>query len=174
MQYTGNITDLSIDFRTGNGKVSLILDTKNLSELEEIKDTKLNIELKQYKRKRSLDANAYCWVLINKIAERTDVPAKDIYKDAITYVGSYEVLPIKDEAVNKFIEAWTKRGIGWICQTTKSKLNGYTNVLAYYGSSSYDTKEMSKLIDIIIEECKQWNIETLTPAELNRLKEEWK
>lgn len=172
MQTTAIISDLSKDIKTNKIKVTLLLDT--IEDLEKFQDKKINVELKQHRNKRTLDANAYCWVLINKIAERTDVPAKDIYKDAITYVGSCEVLPIKDEAVNKFIEAWTKRGIGWICQTTKSKLNGYTNVLAYYGSSSYDTKEMSKLIDIIIEECKQWNIETLTPTELSRLKEEWK
>ena len=172
MQTTAIISDLSKDIKTNKIKVTLLLDT--IEDLEEFQDKKINVELKQHRNKRSLDANAYCWVLINKIAERTDVPAKDIYKDAITYVGSYEVLPIKDEAVNKFIEAWSKRGIGWICQTSKSKLKGYTNVLAYYGSSSYDTKEMSKLIDVIIEECKQWNIETFTPDKLSRLKEEWK
>lgn len=172
MQTTAIISDLSKDIKTNKTKVTLLLDTTE--ELEEFQDKKINVELKQYRNNRSLDANAYCWTLINKIAEKTDVPAKDIYKDAITYVGSYEVLPIKDEAVNKFIEAWSKRGIGWICQTSKSKLKGYTNVLAYYGSSSYDTKEMSKLIDVIIEECKQWNIETLTPDKLSRLKEEWK
>lgn len=172
MQTTAIISDLSKDIKTNKIKVTLLLDT--IEDLEEFQDKKIKVELKQHRNNRSLDANAYCWVLINKIAEKTDVPAKDIYKDAITYVGSYEVLPIKDEAVNKFIEAWSKRGIGWICQTSKSKLKGYTNVLAYYGSSSYDTKEMSKLIDIIIEECKQWNIETLTPDKLSRLKEEWK
>lgn len=172
MQTTAIISDLSKDIKTNKIKVTLLLDT--IEDLEEFQDKKINVELKQHRNNRSLDANAYCWVLINKIAEKTDVPAKDIYKDAITYVGSYEVLPIKDEAVNKFIEAWSKRGIGWICQTSKSKLKGYTNVLAYYGSSSYDTKEMSKLIDVIIEECKQWNIETLTPDKLSRLKEEWK
>lgn len=172
MQTTAIISDLSKDIKTNKIKVTLLLDT--IEDLEEFQDKKINVELKQHRNNRSLDANAYCWVLINKIAEKTDVPAKDIYKDAITYVGSYEVLPIKDEAVNKFIEAWSKRGIGWICQTSKSKLKGYTNVLAYYGSSSYNTKEMSKLIDIIIEECKQWNIETLTPDKLSRLKEEWK
>ena len=172
MQTTAIISDLSKDIKTNKIKVTLLLDT--IEDLEEFQDKKINVELKQHRNKRSLDANAYCWVLINKIAERTDVPAKDIYKDAITYVGSYEVLPIKDEAVNKFIEAWTKRGIGWICQTTKSKLNGYTNVLAYYGSSSYNTKEMSHFIELIIQECNQLGIETKTKEEIESMMKEWK
>ena len=172
MQTTAIISDLSKDIKTNKIKVTLLLDT--IENLEELQDKKINVELKQHRNKRSLDANAYCWVIINKIAERTDVPAKDIYIEAIKYVGSYETLPVKNEAVEKFIIAWNKNGLGWVCETTKSKLEGFTNVLAYYGSSSYDTKEMSRLIDVIVQEAKQWDIETLTPQELSRLKEDWK
>ena len=174
MQYTGNITDLSIDFRTGNGKVSLMLDTKNLADLEEIKDTKLNIELKKWYKKRSLDMNAYCWKLISLISEKENIDKEIIYKDLIKYTNTFTQLCLKTDAVETFKRVWQKNGLGYVVETYPSKLEGCTNIHAYYGSSSYDTKEMSKLIDIIIEECKQWNIETLTPAELNRLKEEWK
>lgn len=108
-------------------------------------------EVKEYKEKRSLDANAYAWVLLGKLQDKLHIPKEEIYRDAIQTIGSYEVIPIKNEAVNKFRQAWSKNGLGWITETTKSKLDGYTNVLAYYGSSIYDTKEMSRFIELIIQ-----------------------
>ncbi len=130
-------------------------------------------EVKECKRKRSLDANAYCWVLLQKLQNKLNIPKEDIYRDLIKNIGSYEVIPIKNDAVEKFTEAWSKNGLGWITETTKSKLEGYTNVLAYYGSSTYNTSEMSRLIDLIVQECKQLDIETMTPEQLSILKEQW-
>ena len=113
------------------------------------------------------------WVLISKLEEKVNISKDVIYKDAIKNIGVYEVIPVKNEAVERFIEAWTKNGLGWVCETTKSKLEGYTNVLAYYGSSTYDTAEMSRLIDLIVQECKQFNIETMSKLELDSLIESW-
>lgn len=131
-------------------------------------------EIKEHRQKRSLDANGYLWVLISKIQDVIGVPKEDIYRDMIKGVGVYEVVPIKNEAVNKFCEAWQKNGLGWITETTKSKLDGYTNVLAYYGSSEYDTKEMSRLIDGIVQECRELDIETKSDEEIKSLIESWK
>lgn len=130
-------------------------------------------EVKEYKEKRSLDANAYAWVLLGKLQDKLHIPKEEIYKDLIRNIGSYEVIPIKNEAVNKFRQAWNNKGLGWITETTKSKLEGYTNVLAYYGSSIYDTKEMSRFIELIIQECEQLDIETKSRAELDALLKEW-
>ena len=70
---------------------------------------------------------------------------------------------------------WETHGIGWICEEMgHSKLDGYTNVISYYGSSEYDTRQMSRLIDLIVMECKEQGIETMTPRELALLKEGWK
>lgn len=131
-------------------------------------------EIKEHRQKRSLDANGYLWVLISKIQDVIGVSKEDIYRDMIKGVGVYEVVPIKNEAVNKFCEAWQKNGLGWITETTKSKLDGYTNVLAYYGSSEYDTKEMSRLIDGIVQECRNLDIETKSDEEIKSLIESWK
>ena len=97
----------------------------------------------------------------------------EVYKKAIYEVGVREIVPIKNEAVKRYIEVWQDNGLGWICETVPSKLNGYTNVIAWYGSSVYDSKEMSRLVDNIVEECKLQNIETMTPNELKSLKESW-
>ena len=81
--------------------------------------------------------------------------------------GNYEVLPVRDEAVETWIKNWKSRGIGWLCETIgESKLRGYTNVICYYGSSTYDTRQMSRLIELCVNECKAQGIETMTPQEL--------
>ncbi len=174
MKSIGIIEDISIDYKTQKPKILLMLNEReSLSSIEELKEDKLSIEIKKYKNKRSLDANAYMWVLISKLEEKLNISKDIIYKDAIRNIGVYEVIPVKNEAVERFIEAWTKNGLGWVCETTKSKLEGYTNILAYYGSSTYNTAEMSRLIDFVVQECKQLNIETMSRTELDSLIESW-
>ena len=174
MKSIGTIEDISIDYKTQKPKILLVLkERESLSSIEELKEDKLSIEIKKYKNKRSLDANAYMWVLISKLEEKLNISKDIIYKDAIRNIGVYEVIPVKNEAVERFIEAWTKNGLGWVCETTKSKLEGYTNILAYYGSSTYNTAEMSRLIDFVVQECKQLNIETMSRTELDSLIESW-
>lgn len=136
-------------------------------------DNTKKYEVKEYKEKRSLDANAYAWVLLEKLQDRLHIPKEDIYRDLIRNIGSYEVVPIKNEALSKFKQAWSKNGLGWITDTTKSKLEGYTNVIAYYGSSIYNTKEMSRFIELIIQECEQLHIETRSKEEIDSLLESW-
>lgn len=131
-------------------------------------------EIKEYKEKRSNDANAYCWVLCKKIADVIGNTKEDVYREHIKAVGTFEIMPIKDEAVDRFISIWQDKGYGWLCEVfSKSKIDGYTNVIAYYGSSSYNTKEMSILIDDIIYQAKELDIETLPPDEVERMKNMW-
>ena len=130
--------------------------------------------LKEYKEKRSLDANAYCWVLLQKISDKLGSSKEEIYRRIIKQKGTFEILPIKNEAIDTFTNAWQEHGIGWITETMKSKLDGYTNVIAYYGSSTYDTKQMAYFIDYIVEEAKELGIETMTPNELESLKNSWR
>lgn len=139
--------------------------------LEQAKDKQF--EIKEYRQKRSLDSNAYCWVLLGKLQDKLHIPKEEIYRDLIKNIGSYEVIPVKNEAVERFRQAWSNHGLGWVTETTKSKLEGFTNVLAYYGSSTYNTKEMSRLIELIVQECNQLNIETKSKNEIDSLLEQW-
>lgn len=131
--------------------------------------------LKRFTKKRSLDANAYAWALLGKLSAALRIPKEEIYRNLIKEIGdNYEILPIRNEAVNTFKERWSHGRLGWIVEELgASKLSGYTNICAYYGSSVYDTQQMSRLIDLIVEECKQQDIETMTERELSLLKEEW-
>lgn len=146
-------------------------------------DKKYVVEVKQYRKKRSLDANAYCWKLIDELAaklhktlkqDKSEVKAQ-IYQNAIRDIGGVSVTScMKTEALPVFTKAWTSHGMGWQVETFPSKIEGCINVTAYYGSSVYDTAQMSRLIDNIVQDCKAVGIETMTPQELELLKQEWK
>ena len=71
-------------------------------------DDNKQYEVKEHREKRSLDSNAYAWVLLGKLQDKLHIPKEDIYKDLIKHIGSYEVIPIKNEAVEKFRQAWAK------------------------------------------------------------------
>lgn len=153
-------------------------DSKEAAQFcEEMKQgDKYSAELKKHRNRRSLDANSYFWVLCGKLAAKLGLPKEEVYRSLIKDVGdNFVIVPIKNEAVDKWIENWQSKGIGWVCDILgESKLDGYTNVMTYYGSSTYDTKQMSTLINLIVEECKLQGIETMTPQELSLLLEEWR
>ena len=165
---------------TEDGDAQIILtstDRVDISKLKQVTaDGKLlRVEIKQHRNRRSLDANAYCWVLCQRIAESIGQTPENVYREFIRRVGQFEFLPIKNEAVDRFIEIWQSKGIGWFAEKAwDSKLEGYTTVKAYYGSSVYDTREMSVLIDEIVSQCKEMDIETMPPAELEALKQQWR
>lgn len=126
---------------------------------------------------RSRDANAKMWAVCDDIAKATGVTKEDIYRDAIRNVGVYEPLPIKEEAVDNFIYRWghkKDKGIGWFAEVVdRSKLPGYKLVFAYYGSSTYDVKEMGRLLDFIIGNAKTIGLDVITEREKSLLLETW-
>lgn len=132
-------------------------------------------KLSKYRKKRSNDANAYFWELCGKLAAETRIKKEEIYRNLVREIGdNFEIIPIRDKAVDTFCKNWGDGKLGWVTDNLgPSKLPGYTNICAYYGSSTYDTEQMSRLIDLAVQECKQQNIETMTPLELERMKEAW-
>lgn len=164
---------------TESGKAEIILSTDATRlDISELKQTISNgkylaAEIKQHRNKRSLDANAYCWVMCQKIAEVIKSTKEDVYRKAIRDVGQFEMLAVQEHATGQFIKVWCGRGLGWYAEVIDSKISGCKKIIAYYGSSVYDTKSMSVLIDYIVQECKELNIETMTPTEIESLKQSW-
>ena len=148
---------------------------KAMAIVRKMKPKVYDLTVKEHRKKRSLDANAYAWVLIGKLAEAMRISPTEVYTNAIQNIGgNYEVIPIREEAVEKFIEVWTKQGLGWPCvDMGPSKIAGYRNLRAYYGSSTYDTRQMSMLIESIIQDCKALDIETLSEEKLSAMMEGW-
>ena len=140
------------------------------------KEKKYVADIKEYRERRSLDANAYMWVLVGKLSGKLGLPPEEIYRAAIREVGdNYEVMPVRNDALERWQVIWQSNGLGWLCEEIgPSKLPGYTNVRNFYGSSAYDKAQMSRLINNVVQDCKAQGIETMPPAELARLMEEWR
>ena len=97
-----------------------------------------------------------------------------VYRSEIVNISdAYEVVCVQETAKDRFRRIWGKQGLGWVCEEFPSKLPGCVNLRCFYGSSVYDTGQMSRFIDGIVQECQAAGIETATPEELSRLKEEW-
>lgn len=162
-----------------NGTVEICLAVPNKNGIEEVKELltkgKVECELRKKVKKRSLDANAYCWVLCEKIAEELKTTREQIYRNFIERVGVFVIVPIKTEAVKDYTQRWESNGIGWFCQNLgASKLANYNNVMTFFGSSTYTSKEMARLIEEIISEAKELGIETKTPSEIAQMMSLWR
>jgi len=152
-------------------------DRKEVQEFIQTLEKPQAIEIKPLRKKRSVDANSYMWVICDKIAKAMHdgkTTKEDIYRHAIREVGEWEDKPILNEDVEKHIKMWGMIGDGWFSEERRdSKLSGHKVVRDYYGSHIYDTASMSRLIDYIVEQAKDLGIETATPDELERIKTEW-
>lgn len=174
---TGTIQDISIDYMSNKPKITLLLNERDcLNSIENLKDDKLTIDIKKWRKKRSLDANSYCWVLCDKIAKELSkeniVTKEEVYKDAILQIGSFEPFIVQESTFDKFKRIWERQGLGFLVQEVSRK-DKCVKVHCYYGSSTYDSKEMSLLIEILIELAKSLNIETKPQAELDSLLRSW-
>lgn len=175
MKTQGNITDISIDYSTGKPKLTITLTEKHIESVEELKNKLLDVELKVHRNKRSTDANAYAWCLMGEIAEKTEIPKIDIYRETIKNIGGNSVFVcVLNQAVDTLRAEWEKKGLGYIAETFPSKIDGCTNVTLYYGSSSYDTEQMHRLIQLLEEEAKLQGIPLRPRADIERMIEEWK
>lgn len=177
MKVSGRIVGANIDFRTN--KPQLCLEVNEVNDFKQLVDDmngceKLSIEIKPYRARRSLDANAYAWVLMDRLSEKLNQPKVDIYREYIKNIGgNSEYVCAQNNAVQRLRDAWQKNGIGWQTETMPSKIEGCTTVILYYGSSTYDSAQMSRLLDLIIQDCKAVGIPTETPDEIARLKALW-
>lgn len=133
-----------------------------------------NYTIKRHEKKRSMDANAYCWVLIGKISEVIGDSPNDIYRRYVRDVGSMvrvTCVPVKD--VEAECREFIENHIGRMVEVGESKLDGCATVKKYYGSSNYTVKQMSRFVDVIVEDCKLLSIETRTDEEIRSLLEGW-
>lgn len=136
--------------------------------------SKLDIRVQKHREKRSLSANSYCWVLLDKLAEATGQSKEDLYRHSVRNIGgNAEIVCVREKAAQKLCESWGRNGLGWIADTMDSKLPGCVNVVLYYGSSTYDTKQMSRLIDGLVQDCQALGIETMPEDRITALLEAW-
>ena len=132
-------------------------------------DSTYTIRIDKKREKRSKSANSYCWVLLDKLAAKTGIKKEDIYRDLIKNIGGNALIAtVGNTDVQSLIEDWQSKGLGWVAEIVE-KTDTITPIFLYEGSSVYDTAQMKRLIDLVVQECQQQDIETLTPAELSLL-----
>lgn len=135
--------------------------------LWQLEDNKL-YELKEYKEKRSINANNYVWKLITEIGNKLRKSKEEVYLQMLKDYGQQEMVSILSSINPKgFFKYYQVIG--------SSTLNGkeFTHYKIFKGTSEYDTKEMSIFIDGVVQEAEQLGIETKPPEEIERLKRMW-
>lgn len=173
MESKARIISISKDLISGKFNISFAIDS--IADLEELKDSELRLIVKKWRKKRSLDANAYFWVLLDKLAVSLKIPKEDLYRGYIRNIGgNNETVCVQNKAVDAIVEGWQRNGTGWLAETNESKIPGCTNLTLYSGSSTYDSEQMSRLIDAVVQDCKAVGIETMTPQELEQMLGAWK
>jgi len=154
----------------------LILHTTHEDALRTAKEfdsfTQGEYELKRIRRKRSLNANAYMWELCGKIAEASGLTKEDVYRRNIREGNEYHTMYILYDAVKDFSDDWATNGTGWFTDYVDSQ-RGYAMLFAYYGSSRYDSKQMSALIERVIQDAKSVGVEPMPPDKLAALLAAW-
>lgn len=132
-------------------------------------DRETLFEIKPYREKRSRNANSYAWALMGQIADALRTDKDSVYLTMLKRYGQSEMVSVRSDIdVRGFFKYYEFAGA--------SRLNGkeFTHYRVFKGSSEYDTREMAVLIDGIVSEAQEMEIETLTPQELQFLKDEWR
>lgn len=131
-------------------------------------EPKKQFEIKEWKKRRSLNANAYAWVLITKIADALRLSKEEVYLSMLKHYGQSEIVSVlSDIDVSSYFKYYEEIG--------RANLQGkeFIHYRIYKGSSEFDTREMAILIDGIIQEAENLGIDTLSENEINRLKSLW-
>ena len=176
----GRLRKLSND-PDGVQVVSIALNSDFREAYDELVDKDISVDIKPWKKGRSLEANAFAWSLIGNISARMQTIEPDgywtperVYLDAIQDIGGiYAVAEMPVEAVDFFRRSWTYRHIGRRVEILDD--DGRTaNVRISYGSSDFDTAQMSILINILIQQAESLGIPTITDQEVERMLGNWK
>lgn len=175
MEWTGELKGIVRDWNTNQFNITFSVEESSvINEVDKLKDCKLSIKAVKYRKKRSLDANAYLWVICSKLAEVHQTSKDEIYESMLQKYpvyyqdeeGNYIVVTLKADIDTANLEGH------W--QYYKTSDDGkFKSYLMLKGSSLFDTAEMSRFIDKVVQEAKEEGIETLTPLELERMKAAW-
>ena len=151
-----------------DGQLRILITAKPSEELNDIlTGGEVDIDISPHREKRSLNANAYAWVLIDKLSEALNKPETEVYQEAVKDIGGVsEYVCIQSEAVSTMRRIWT-------VEELDSRIAGCTNLKMTYGSSVYDTRQMSALIDHLVQDCQAVGIDTRTPEQIAEMLREW-
>ena len=125
-------------------------------------------EIEVKRRKRSKNSNSYFWTLLQQLCEELNLDVIQEYKDRVKALGIFRQWEIDSKNVPTFIKTWEDQGVAWFCEIVE-EIGNKTIINAYYGSSSYNSKQMSVLIDNLVQDCNSVGIQTMSDEEIKEL-----
>ena len=176
----GNLKDMTRS-RDGLWVISFTTRQDFSEAFDELAGKEVNIEIKKAYKKRSLDANAFAWVLINQIAEKLQEKEPksgwtpiEVYRAAIRDVaGVVTIHCMPNDQVEQIVSDWESLGQGIQVEVFPSKVEGCTNGRFWKGSLLYNTAQMSALISILIQEAEGLGIPTITDEQAEKMLGQW-
>ena len=169
METTGRLKSISKDWQSDKLIVSFEIDSRTI-DADSLQNVTLEITAKKHRKHRSLNANALLWSCLGKIAAVLNTDKWSVYLKMLKRYGQYTYICVKPQAVEMLKRQWREcEEVGMI------SINGQEamQMLCYYGSSTYDTKQFSILLDGVISEMKEIGLETPSEEELRRSIEQW-
>lgn len=128
----------------------------------------LNEEIEVKRKKRSKNSNSYFWELLQKLCFEMNVDLIEEYRKRVKELGICQTFELDNKNLATFEHLWTANGIAWFTEKVEHVANK-TIINAYYGSSSYNSKQFSKLLDNLVQDCREVGIQTLDDLEINEL-----
>ena len=174
MELRGSIKGLAITFPKRKILIELETDGR-LEDIEKLQGKDLDITFKVHREKRSLDANAFLWKCLGDMAAVLGMTAWDMYLYSLKRYGKYTYIKIIETAYTSLQKVWRETKI--VGETMeKNPETGeqckYLEVLCYFGSSTYDSKEFSVLLNGVIEDMAELGLERPTDEHLKAIIEE--
>ncbi len=176
MKIKVKLNNITRNFKTNKLIISFeALD--NINTLEEIENaSELDLEVTEHKEKRRINANNYFWLMLQKLCEKQELDTIEEYKKRVKELCIFRIMSTEKENVKTIKKIWEEKGIAWFVEEFDTEYKGdveFKTLHLYYGSSSFDKKQMSRLIDGVVQDCKAVGIETKTEAEIKSLLESW-
>ena len=171
----GRLTGFSLTPDGDGQNITVTVAADFREAYDELKDGPVEIEIKKARKHRSLEANRYAWVLIDQIAAKTHTKRSEVYRKAIREIGgvSKDML-MKCDAVPIFRRIWESQGLGNQVEVVDvEEETEWASVRVFFGSSTYDTTQMSLLLDSLIQDAESIGIPTITPKEEEKMLQRW-
>ena len=163
MKAKGRITGIQMPFRSKRPVVSFEVQAEP-EALEKYMDIDLDISFSRHRNRRSIDANAFLWACLGEIARAINNDTWSIYLYMLERYGKFTHILVKPEAVEQVRQVWRETKI-------VGEKDGMIQMLCFFGSSTYNTKEFSQLLDGVVSEMKEMHLETPPDEEMKRLLE---
>ena len=171
MEFTGELKGIVRDWNTNQFNITFsVNENAVVNEVDKLKDCKLSIKAVKYRKKRSLDANALLWHCLGEIASSLQADKWDIYLQMLKRYGKYTYICVKPNMVDAVKAQWRESEV-----IGEVNINGSEAIqmLCYFGSSTYNTKDFSVLLEGVISEMKEMELETPLSEDMKRALEEW-